>query len=320
MEEETLGIIEEVFPSDEDVINDLPETNDIEEPEDDPTIPTEDQDTGDPGGDTTPIEMELGELIEPDSGDVVSASEDIVLEDEEVVAEEHETTPLLTNIESLPTIGHVQEGDRVMIALVGGEPTVLGTVGSGDAQQAAIDAHEAAIAQQEELIQGAVDMARAAEEVASATGQHFWYDTNGAHVTEITKEEWEDNTKSKYHTGSNVLLNSIGMVFRKALDPILSLITGKNPGVVMYDGKGSSEENIIASFTGEGYQIGPNSSVHQVGNGSAVTFYDESGKSIAYISTDKFFSVNAEMQDSLYISNYSFRKANDGKLVIGLRS
>lgn len=245
MEEETLGIIEEVFPSDEDVINNLPATNDIEEPEDDPTIPTVDQDTGDPGGDTTPIVMELGERIEPDSGDVVSATENIVLEDEEVVAEEQEVTPLLTNIESLPTIGHVQEGDRVMIALVGGEPTVLGTVGSGDAQQETLDthettlethgttlasheitlvAHERTIQQQTTQINSAVSAATAAQQIAEATGQHFWSDNNGAHVTVEEQGNWKDMSKTSYHNGPDVLLNSLGELFRHNDNNLLALL------------------------------------------------------------------------------------------------
>ena len=159
MEEEVLGIIEEVFPTDDEVINDLAETDVIESPDDDPSIPTEDQDTGDAGGDTTPIVMDFGGLIESDSTDVISEVEDIELNEPATVAEEEEEVPLITNVETLPTIGAVKQGERVMIALVNGEPTVIGTVGSGDSQQAMID--------------NAETMAQEAQEVAQATGQHF---------------------------------------------------------------------------------------------------------------------------------------------------
>ena len=50
---EIVGMINEVFSDDEDIINDLAETNTIEEPDNDPTIPDADTDSGDSGGDTS---------------------------------------------------------------------------------------------------------------------------------------------------------------------------------------------------------------------------------------------------------------------------
>lgn len=73
----------------------------------------------------------------------------------------------------------------------------------------------------------------------------------------------------------------------------------------------------IASF-GANVRIGQESGLHQTSNASAISFYDENDV-VAYISTDKFFSVNSEVEDAFYIGNYSLRNASDGKFVIGLR-
>ena len=122
------GIIKEVFPSKEDIINDDAETNVIEEPEEDPTIPTEDEDTGE-GGSGLPVQMELGNTIKPDSNDIIWPIEEIELDEPEVEADEYEVEPVVSNQALLPTLGAVAQGDRVVIALVNGEATVIGTVG-----------------------------------------------------------------------------------------------------------------------------------------------------------------------------------------------
>lgn len=127
------GIIEEVFAGDLEVINDLAETNVIESPEDDPSVPTRDTDEG-AAYDSTPIEVGVLESVSPDPEDTISAVEDEYLPQPETVAEEGEVTPTVSNQTTLPALGHVEAGDRVMVALVNGEATVLGTLGSGDAQ------------------------------------------------------------------------------------------------------------------------------------------------------------------------------------------
>lgn len=73
----------------------------------------------------------------------------------------------------------------------------------------------------------------------------------------------------------------------------------------------------VAKF-GETVRVGPQGGLHQDITGTATSFVDGE-KTVAYISTDKFYSVNAEVEDAFYIGNYSVRNASDGKLVIGLR-
>lgn len=109
-----------------------------------------------------------------------------------------------TSVE-LPTTTSVQEGDEVLVSVYGGtplrSPVVTGVVGSGDR---------------------VAGMATEALDVANATGQHFWSDTDGAHVTELERSDWETQ-----QTGANSLWNSLGMLFRDGLNHLMALVAGK---------------------------------------------------------------------------------------------
>ena len=146
----------------------------------------------------------------------------------------------------MPTTVGVSEGDEVVVTVFGGgtmkAPVVTGNHGWGDAVQ--------------EQAANAETIAEQAEAVANATGQHFWPDDDGVHVTEVTQDEWNDSTGTSYHSGANVLLNALGQLFRDGLNPLLALVGGTDPGVAIYDGQGNDAENITASFTGSGVTIG----------------------------------------------------------------
>lgn len=134
---ELVELLEEVYVSDEEDVNDEEEDNIIEEPDEDPSIPDYDQDSGEET-DQTPEEIELGDTVEPDEDDIIDEVEEEDIEEPATTAQEEEVTPVISNTETLPAIGHINAGDRVMVALVGGEATVIGTVGSGDTQQGEI--------------------------------------------------------------------------------------------------------------------------------------------------------------------------------------
>lgn len=110
-----------------------------------------------------------------------------------------------TGIE-IPTSENVKAGDEVLVSVYGEgtmrSPAVTSAIGSGD--RVAADA-------------------TAAREIAEATGQHFWDDDSGAHVTELPRDEWEQQ-----QTGPNSLWNSLGMLFRDGLNNLLSLTTAKH--------------------------------------------------------------------------------------------
>ena len=87
-------------------------------------------------------------------------------------------------------------------------------------------------------------VADAAQKVADAVNQHFFADTHGIHVTEATQEEWDES-----HTGANVLINSIGQLFRDGLNNLLTLTTeGNARALTIWDGLGNAASNVRAVF------------------------------------------------------------------------
>ena len=163
----------------------------------------------------------------------------------------------------VPTSPSVAAGDDVIVTLVGDgplkTPIVMANPGSGDRQQSQITS--------------AATLAAAAQAVANAINQHFWHDGNGAHVTEVTQEEWEDAGDPNYHSGPNSLWNSAGMLFRDGLTNLLALVAGLNPGVVIYDGQGNNADNVTASFDASGVRIGGKVPVND-SDGASVEFFD----------------------------------------------
>ena len=128
---------------------------------------------------------------------------------------------------------NVKQGDSVVVSAVGGgtlkAPMVVSSSGSGDRQQAQIDA---------------------AADVANATAQHFWADSNGAHVSTDADDP---------EGAQNALWNSLGMLFRKGANNLLAMVTGNDPGVLIYDGAGNAAANVVASFVGNLIELGRNS-------------------------------------------------------------
>lgn len=134
----------------------------------------------------------------------------------------------------LPTSPDVDEGDEVIVTLVGDgplkTPVVTANPGSGDRMRALADS--------------AKTIADAAQAVAEAVNQHFFADTNGIHVTEATQEDWNAN-----HSGANVLINSLGQLFRDGLNNLLTLTTEDGArALTIWDGLGNAAENVRARF------------------------------------------------------------------------
>lgn len=116
----------------------------------------------------------------------------------------------------VPTSESVKAGDEVLVSVYGEgilrSPVVTASIGSGDRVAGmAQDAYDLA-----DSVEGIAQQALA---VAEATGQHFWDDDNGAHVTELPREEWEAQ-----QTGPNSLWNSLGMLFRNGLNNLLAIL------------------------------------------------------------------------------------------------
>lgn len=175
---------------------------------------------------------------------------------------EPDTDPINDNIAEIDTTVSVSAGDRVIIALdANGTPTVIGVVGEGDetaqeidyAQQWAVSALDAA-----DAAQTAADEAAA---TAAAVNQHFWNDSNGAHVTDVTQEQWaaavddgfSDLSANKQY--SNILINSLGVLLRSALQNLVSITRS---AIAFFDGAG----DVVATFGTNGATIGKAAGTH----------------------------------------------------------
>ena len=130
---------DQVFPFTDDDINEIPETNDYNEPDPECDVPDEDTD-----GETSQAEeitLPEGQMIESGIGDIVpepDVSEDNVIREPTYIGPYEPDEPE-TTVMSMPTQCVVFINDVVMIQLVGTQPTVIGVVGNGDLMQDEID-------------------------------------------------------------------------------------------------------------------------------------------------------------------------------------
>ena len=161
----------------------------------------------------------------------------------------------------MDTLGGLEEGDVATVLLTGENgrgmtPLAIGAPGSIDRIKT--------------IASNAAETAEAAQEVAEATNQHFFADDNGIHVTEATQEEWDTN-----HTGANVLINSIGQLFRDGLNNLLTLTTENDArALAIWDGLSNNAENILAQFSADGTRIGAEDSAHSVWESGEFIFND----------------------------------------------
>lgn len=186
-----------------------------------------------------------------DLGGDVTLPDDLYDEDGNVVAEWDGV-----GVE-MPTSPQVSAGDDVIVTLMGGSstktPMVTSSAGSGDRMRA--------------LVNAAQTVADAAQAVANAVNQHFFADTNGIHVTEATQEDWDES-----HTGANVLINSIGQLFRDGLNNLLTLTTENGArALTIWDGLGNTASNVRAVI-GETIQLGKTSGYNVTIEPSSIDF------------------------------------------------
>lgn len=167
----------------------------------------------------------------------------------------------------MDTLGGLEEGDVATIILTGEDghamtPLAIGSPGSVDIIR---DTAEAADSKSD----AAQELAQAAKAVAEAVGQHFWTDENGVHVTEVTEEEWSDTPD-----GSNILINSLGILLRNAAT-VLAQFTSN--AVAFYDGLGNTASNVFARFGRDGSQIGYDSESHLEMDYHSMSLVDNEG-------------------------------------------
>lgn len=142
-------------------------------------------------------------------------------------------------------------GDVVLVnVLDNGYAVVTGCVGgdtdAGDALDLATDASEGATT---------------ALNVAEGVNDHFWYDNTGAHVTEDTQEDYQQDPSN---AGGNALMTSQGMAVRKGTKELASM---SQDGFDAKSYDSNDNEVVIAHL---GYGPGTNSG----GGTSKAPYYD----------------------------------------------
>lgn len=142
-------------------------------------------------------------------------------------------------------------------------------------------------------VAASLNIAEAAQAVADAVNQHFWADTSGIHVTEATQEAWQ-----AAQTGANVLINSIGQLFRDGTNNLLAILPS---GIAIYDGNGNDEANVVASFTRTLIELGRNatSAVISLCGGRGVVRYSYESdfeRYVFHIDSDGDFNVESRYE------------------------
>lgn len=174
-----------------------------------------------------------------------------------------DTTPIET------TSAGYAIGDEVQVEQRGGRLHVSGnvtqpSVGAHHVEQAVAPVAKTA-AQAQSASESAQRVATEAAEVANAVNQHFFSDTDGVHVTEAEQEEWTSS-----HSGKNILINSLGILLRNALNNLVSITAS---AIAFFDGSGNSASNVVAQFGASGAQIGKSGAAHSVIDANGQRFY-----------------------------------------------
>lgn len=183
----------------------------------------------------------------------------------------------------LPCSPVVEAGDAVMVTSVNGVPFVTAAQGFGDRMASAVES--------------ASQAASEARAVAEATGQHFWEDSSGAHVTEAARGEWEEA-----HEGHNILINSFGLLIRKAL---ASLVSITESATSFFDGLGDAAGNVVASFGRDGAVVGRAQGSHAEVRDDGFSVYNQNLMRVFHVDAaesvgeDAFFGVASGFLDEL---------------------
>lgn len=199
-----------------------------------------------------------------------------------------------------PVNGHAlaaaSPGDTVRVRIEGGRLSLTGnaTAPAVGGREVGVTV-ERAVTRARKAIAKAVDevsgVASEARRVAKATGQHFFTDDAGIHVTEAEGDPDTDH---------NILVNSLGMLLRLATDPLVSITA---IATQFYDGLGDATSNVVAKFGRAGATIGKVADYHTVVNTAGLWF----GKA-----TDRLFKVWVESGTSaLYLGTSDLVMGDD---------
>ena len=170
---------------------------------------------------------------------------------------------------------NVNVGDKVIVRIQDGKATITGnlTYTATNAQETQQIVKPVKVEAKKALSEAnkATSDAKDAKAVAEATGQNFWADGNGAHVSFLKREYWDE-----YKIGANLLANSLGILIRNGLNPLTGMLSD---GFYIYDGQGSEQNNILASYAKDKdgsakIDIGKTSGIYSEITSAGLSIYD----------------------------------------------
>lgn len=196
----------------------------------------------------------------------------------------------------------VSPGDVVSVTIADGRADLDGNASSPAVGQREVDYTVAPVANMAEraaeeaaAVHGIAEQAQTAAaealEVATATGQHFWADDGGAHVS----------TTADNPTGtSNSLWNAAGLLIRKAANLLVSITQS---AIAFYDGTGNNASNVVASFGSSGAQIGKSGSANVTLDSSCTAFSGAGGAELLTIEAENGHAVIEAATTNMYVRN-----------------
>lgn len=126
-------------------------------------------------------------------------------------------------------------GDSVLVRVSGGNAWIVGNSsapptddtkaveakGVADVAQVKAASAQETAESAEATAASAKTRASSALEIAEGTNEHFWHDNTGAHITQITQEEWQDTP-----AGGNTLITSAGVAIRDGMRSLAAFGAG----------------------------------------------------------------------------------------------
>ena len=208
----------------------------------------------------------------------------------------------------------VEPNDAVTVRIENGRCAITGSTSKPATNSEAVESRvapvEGAAMDAKSEATAARKIADEAASVAAATGQYFWHDENGAHVS----------IEAQNPTGaSNSLWNSLGLLIRKAANNLVSITAS---AIAFFDGNGNADSNIVARFGADGAQIGKSSAAHSVIDADGQRFYASDGSTqlanIGYgvgaaqsgTATAPYYTFGTRAANST-IGNYSVAEGNE---------
>ena len=152
------------------------------------------------------------------------------------------------------------------------------------------------------------------EQIAKAINQNFWTDTNGVHVTESTKKEWDDAADDNWSDWPetpyyNILMNSLGILLRTQL---INLSSWSRSGIAFYDGEGNAASNIVASFGKDGSLLRANGRDVMRVTPTGVVFVPLEGNEVSVtMITDTLSNLQNELDEDMTSVNQTLARIQD---------